>query len=71
MAAVTEAPARTPLAYGSDNSSGGVAIAAEQAPDNFQVLSVAHLGLVQDVQVVQPLRFVQDVNGKTETIDNS
>jgi hypothetical protein len=70
MAAVTEAPARTPLAYGSD-SSGGVAIAAEQAPDNFQVLSVAHLGLVQDVQVVQPLRFVQDVNGKTETIDNS
>jgi hypothetical protein len=43
MAAVTEAPARTPLAYGSDNSSGGVAIAAEQAPDHFQVLSVAQL----------------------------
>jgi acyl carrier protein len=41
-----------------------LAIVAEQASDNFPVLSVAHLGLVQDVQVVQPLRFVQNVNGK-------
>jgi len=32
-----------------------------QAPDNFQVLSVAYLGLVQGVQVVQPLRSVQIV----------
>jgi hypothetical protein len=56
MAAVTEAPARTPLAYGSDNSSGGVAIAAEQAPDNFHVLSVAQLIFDRTISVRELVR---------------